>query len=173
MNVLTKFKPVTTILMDMDGVLTDGSLLIQPDGEWVRRMHIKDGYVLQLAVRSGYRLILVTGSFSQPVVDRLHTLGITEVYQKIQDKAACLRSIQEKYRLKKEEIMFIGDDIPDLMAMEMAGISCCPADAARDVLDKADYISSVKGGEGCVRDILEKLLRVQGKWNMQNDIRST
>lgn len=156
----------------MDGVLTDGSLLILPDGEWVRRMHIKDGFILQLAVRSGYRLILVTGSFSKPVVDRLQTLGITEIYQHVRDKAECLRSIQAKYGLNQEEIMFIGDDIPDLSAMEIAGLSCCPADAARDVLDKADYISTVKGGEGCVRDILEKLMRVQGKWDLQNDIRS-
>lgn len=173
MNVLTKFKPISTILMDMDGVLTDGSLLVLPDGQWIRRMNIKDGYVLQLAVRQGYRLIVITGSSSDPVVERLNKLGITEVYQNVGDKAACLRTICEKYSLAKEEILFIGDDMPDLAAMELVGLSCCPADAARDIVEKADYISPLKGGEGCVRDILEKLMRVQNKWNTHHSIRST
>lgn len=157
----------------MDGVLTDGNLLLMPTGDWLRQMNIKDGYAMQLAVKMGYRLMLVTGSASQPVVDRLHKLGITEIYQQIKDKAACLKNIQKKYALTSEEIMFIGDDVPDKEAMQHAGVACCPADAAHDILMIADYISPLNGGKGCVRDILEKLMRVQGKWNIQLDIQST
>lgn len=173
MNVLSKFKPVSTILMDMDGVLTDGSLLLDPSGEWLRKMNIKDGYALQLAVRKGYRLIVITGSSSKPVEERLHKLGITEIYEQVNDKASCVQQIQERYGLSTTEIMFIGDDVPDLSVMEIVGVSCCPSDAAQDVLNKADYISSFKGGEGCVREILEKLMRLQDKWDIRTDVRST
>ena len=173
MNVLSKFKPVSTILLDMDGVLTDGSLLLHPSGEWLRKMNIKDGYVLQLAVRLGYRLILITGSSSPQVVDRLKRLGITEIYEQVKNKLECVQQIKERYALTTEQIMFIGDDIPDLAAMKNVGLSCCPADAAQDILEIADYISPIKGGEGCVRDILEKMMRVQNKWDINTDVRST
>ena len=156
----------------MDGVLTDGGLLIMPDGEWIRRMDIKDGYALQLAVRSGIRVIVMTGSSSAPVEARLMRLGIKDIYNQIQNKADCLHQIMETYQLGKEEILFMGDDVPDLAALQLAGLSCCPADAARDVLESVDYISTFKGGCGCVRDVLEKLLRTQRKWSAQIELSS-
>ncbi len=171
MNVLQKFEPVKTLVFDMDGVLTDGSLLIMPDGEWIRRMHIKDGYALQLAVKSGYRVIIISGSSSEPVASRLHRLGITEVYQKVTDKLQLLQEILQQDNV--EELMYMGDDVPDLEVLKYAGLSCCPLDACRDVLEMADYISPVNGGEGCVRDVIEKIMRVQNKWNQATDIAST
>jgi len=173
MNVLEKFIPVNTLIFDMDGVLTDGSLLVMPDGEWVRRMNIKDGYVLQLAVRSGYRVIVITGSYSVPVEQRLQKLGIRMVYQRVSDKLQLLKNLMAEHQLVPEQLMFMGDDIPDIEAMRHCGLSCCPADAARDILAMADYISPVNGGEGCVRDVIEKLMRVQGKWQHQEDVSST
>jgi 3-deoxy-D-manno-octulosonate 8-phosphate phosphatase (KDO 8-P phosphatase) len=173
MNVLEKFLPVTTIILDMDGVLTDGSLLITPDGEWVRKMNIKDGYILQLAVKKGYRLVVITGSSSSPVETRLNRLGINMVYQQVKDKTMLLKTLMAEHGFNANETLYMGDDIPDLDVMKICGLSCCPADAARDILAMADYISPVKGGEGCVREVIEKLMRVQGKWEHSVDVSST
>jgi 3-deoxy-D-manno-octulosonate 8-phosphate phosphatase (KDO 8-P phosphatase) len=173
MNLLTKFSPITTMVFDVDGVLTDGSLLVMPDGEWVRRMNIKDGYALQLAVQKGYTIIVITGSMSVPVEKRLNRLGIQLVYQQVKDKRQLLHGIMQETNLATEQVMYMGDDIPDLDVMRVAGLSCCPADASRDILDTADYISPVRGGEGCVRDVIEKIMRVQGKWHADISVAST
>jgi 3-deoxy-D-manno-octulosonate 8-phosphate phosphatase (KDO 8-P phosphatase) len=173
MNVLEKFLPITTVILDMDGVLTDGSLLVTPDGEWVRKMNIKDGYVLQLAVKKGYRVIVITGSSSVPVEKRLNRLGINMVYQNVRDKMMLLKTLMSEHSFSSTESLYMGDDIPDLDVMKACGLSCCPSDSARDILAIADYISPVKGGEGCVRDVLEKLMRVQGKWEHSVDVSST
>jgi 3-deoxy-D-manno-octulosonate 8-phosphate phosphatase (KDO 8-P phosphatase) len=173
MNVLQKFVPVNILVFDMDGVLTDGSLLIMPGGEWIRRMHIKDGYALQLAVKMGYRVIVITGSSSEPVAARLLKLGISEVYQKVSNKLHLLQELLLQVHNGAEQVLYMGDDVPDVDVMKYAGISCCPSDACRDVLEIADYISPVKGGEGCVRDVIEKVMRIQGKWNPVPDVAST
>jgi 3-deoxy-D-manno-octulosonate 8-phosphate phosphatase (KDO 8-P phosphatase) len=173
MNVLQKFVPVTTMVFDMDGVLTDGTVLVMPDDEWIRKMHIRDGYALQLAVKSGYRVIVITGSSSEPVAGRLHKLGIQEVYQKVGNKLQLLQEIMLRHNSRQEEIMYMGDDIPDLAVMKYAGVSCCPSDACRDILEMADYISPCNGGEGCVRDVIEKIMRVQRKWQADADVAST
>lgn len=173
MNVLEKFLPVNTIILDMDGVLTDGTIWVMPEGEWVRRMHIRDGYILQLAVRAGYRVIVITGSSSVPVEKRLRKLGIPEIHQMVRDKQQLTQELMERYRLVPEQVLFMGDDIPDLEVMRMVGLACCPADAARDILEIAHYISPMKGGEGCVRDVIEKLMRVQDKWQPATDVSST
>jgi 3-deoxy-D-manno-octulosonate 8-phosphate phosphatase (KDO 8-P phosphatase) len=172
MNVLEKFTKIRAVVLDMDGVLTDGGLLIMPDGEWIRRMDIKDGYALQLAVRSGIHVVVMTGSSSAPVEARLKRLGIKEIYHQVENKAECLKQLLNTWQLSSDEILYMGDDVPDLAALQLAGLSCCPADAVRDVLEIADYISPYKGGMGCVRDVLEKLLRTQGKWSVQNQLTS-
>lgn len=173
MNLLSQFTPITTLVFDMDGVLTDGSLLVMPDGEWIRRMNIKDGYALQLAVQKGYTVIVITGSMSVPVEKRLNKLGIQMVYQQVKDKRQLLEGIMQEKQLSQDQVMYMGDDIPDLEVMQSAGLSCCPADACRDILEVAHYISPVKGGEGCVRDVIEKIMRVQGKWLVDIAIAST
>lgn len=173
MNLLSQFTPITTLVFDMDGVLTDGSLLVMPDGEWIRRMNIKDGYALQLAVQKGYNVIVITGSMSVPVEKRLNKLGIQMVYQQVKDKRQLLAGIMQEKQLLPDQVMYMGDDIPDLEVMQAVGLSCCPADACRDILEIAHYISPVKGGEGCVRDVIEKIMRVQGKWLVDIAIAST
>lgn len=173
MNILPQFSRITTFVFDMDGVLTDGTVWVMPDGEWVRRMHIRDGYVLQLAVKKGYQVWVITGSSSGPVAARLHKLGITEVHQQVKDKAALLEQLMKQYTVPAEKVLFMGDDMPDLAAMQMVGLSACPKDAARDILEMANYISPLPGGLGCVRDVIEKVMRIQGNWSEDISVAST
>lgn len=171
-NVLALLKNVRCFVFDMDGVLTDGSLLVMPGGVWVRRMNIKDGYALQLAVKKGYRVIIISGSNSDEVKERLNRLGIPEVHMNIKDKAGLLQQLISSDSLKPEEILCMGDDIPDLELLQWAGVACCPADAVSEIKAVAHYISPVKGGEGCVRDVIEKVMKVRGDWHNDTSIPS-
>ncbi len=172
MNLLEIFKRVRAFVFDMDGVLTDGSLLILPDGEWVRRMDIKDGYALQLAVKSGYHIAVITGSGSAPVAERLKRLGVTDVFQQVSHKVTVLKQWAEGKGLNPEEIVFMGDDIPDLGAIQFAGVGCCPADAAPEIRALSKYISSRDGGKGAVRDVIEKVLKLHNLWNKDAGVSS-
>jgi 3-deoxy-D-manno-octulosonate 8-phosphate phosphatase (KDO 8-P phosphatase) len=171
-NVLALLKNVGCFVFDMDGVLTDGSLLVMPGGVWVRRMNIKDGYALQLAVKKGYQVIIISGSNSEEVKERLNRLGISEVHMNIKDKAALLQKIINTNALKKEEVLCMGDDIPDLKLLKDAGVACCPADAISEIKSIAQYISPVKGGEGCVRDVIEKVMKLRGDWHNDTSVAS-
>jgi 3-deoxy-D-manno-octulosonate 8-phosphate phosphatase (KDO 8-P phosphatase) len=172
MNLLEKFKPITTFVFDMDGVLTDGTLLIMPDGEWIRQMHIRDGYALQLAVKKGYHVCIITGSWSEPVKERLNKLGITDIFQRVADKVSCLEKFMQEKGLKKEAVLYMGDDMPDIEVFQMAGLASCPSDAVPDIREIAGYISPEKGGHGCVRDVIEKVLRLNNHWNSSEGTRS-
>lgn len=173
MNILPLFTPINTFVLDMDGVLTDGTVWVMPDGEWVRRMHIRDGYVLQLAVKKGYQVWVITGSSSKPVEERLRKLGILEIHQQVKDKQALLNALMQQYHITPQQVLYMGDDIPDLKAMRICGLPACPKDAARDILEMAAYISPFKGGEGCVRDVIEKVMRIQGSWSEDISVAST
>src|SRR5882757_6342217 len=129
------FKNITTFIFDIDGVLTDGSILLLENGMQARRMSIKDGFALQLAVKTGYRVMAVSGSSPSPVIDRLNKLGIHEVHMSVLDKKSLIVSYIEKNKLKKEEVLFMGDDLPDLPAMPVVGLASCPADAAPEVME--------------------------------------
>jgi 3-deoxy-D-manno-octulosonate 8-phosphate phosphatase (KDO 8-P phosphatase) len=172
MNVLERFTPIRLFAFDMDGVLTDGTVMVMPDGEWVRRMHIRDGFALQLAVKKGYEVALISGSWSQPVADRMRKLGIQHVFEKVADKSTCLHDLMFTLGLKQEQVLFMGDDVPDLPALQVAGLPACPADAVDDVRLVSRYISPFKGGEGCVRDVIEKTLRLNGHWDHGTGLRS-
>jgi 3-deoxy-D-manno-octulosonate 8-phosphate phosphatase (KDO 8-P phosphatase) len=169
---IDSFRKIKLVLMDLDGVLTNGKLLIYPDGNWIREMDIKDGYAIQYAVKSGLTLVVVTGSSSSPVKERLATLGVNLFFENITVKSEKVKEILQDLNIEPEQAIFIGDDIPDLDAFALVGLRACPDDAVQDVKAVADYISPYKGGNGCVRDILEKILRVQDKWLVQNHIRS-
>ncbi|MGL6267427.1 MAG: KdsC family phosphatase, partial [Chitinophagaceae bacterium] len=156
----------------MDGVLTDGSLLINPGGEWVRKMHIRDGYALQLAVKKGYHVCIISGSWSEPVKDRLNKLGITDVFERVSNKVTCLEIYLKLKGLQKTEVLYMGDDMPDLEVLKLAGLSACPADAVQDIKELATYISQQAGGQGCVRDVIEKVLRLNNHWNNPEGTRS-
>lgn len=172
MSVYEYFKQVTTFVFDVDGVLTDGTVLLFENGLQARKMHIKDGLGLQMALKCGYNVIILSGSYSEPVIKRLHYLGLTEVYCAIKDKKAFLEDYLQKHNLKWENLLFMGDDLPDIPALIMAGASCCPADAIFEVKSVSKYISSVIGGYGCVRDVIEKVLKLNNKWQFDVEVTS-
>lgn len=171
-NVLEHFKKISTFIFDVDGVLTDGSLLLLENGLQARRMNIKDGFALQLAVKTGYRMLIISGSQSVPVTQRLEKLGITDVHMSVLDKKALIEEYMTKNNLQAGEVLYMGDDLPDLPAMSVAGLPCCPADAANEVKQAAVYISSINGGHGCVRDVIEKVLKLNDHWNYRPDVAS-
>lgn len=173
MEFFLRLKRVSTFVFDMDGVLTDGGLLITANNEWLRRMHVRDGYALQYAVKRGYRVVVISGSTSLPVKERLNKLGITDVFMGVKDKKALLFDFMAQKGLIEEELLFMGDDIPDYDCMKMVGVPCCPADAVPEILEVSLYISRFSGGFGCVRDIIEKVLKLNGHWQLETHIRST
>lgn len=163
-NLKARLKPISAFMLDVDGVLTDGMVITLPDGDQVRRMNIKDGYALQHAVKKGYHISIISGGTSESVRKRLNGLGITEVNLGCKNKIEIFEKLQKRFGLKKEEILYMGDDIPDFKVMQKVGFAACPKDAADEIKSIADYISPKKGGEGCVRDLIEQVLRLQGKW---------
>ena len=158
------FKNINVFVFDIDGVLTDGSLLVMDGGLMIRRMQVKDGYALQLAVKRGYSIFVISGGTSPQVKERLSKLGVENVYMPVENKLEKLKELINKYQLQKEEILYMGDDIPDLEVMQYCGLACCPVDAVSEIKTISRYISPVKGGEGCVRDVIEKVMKLQGKW---------
>jgi len=158
------FKSATAILLDVDGVLTDGSVQVNNHGDQLRTMSIRDGYALQLAVKKDLTVAVITGGKSEGVAKRLKGLGIQHVFTGVEDKPAALAQFMLTLNLDLPTTIYIGDDIPDLEVMKLCGIPCCPYDAVSEIISIAKYISPVPGGRGCVRDILEKVLKLQGKW---------
>ena len=172
MPLLTKFKAITTIALDMDGVLTDGSLLVFEDSRFLRTMNIKDGYALQLAVKKGFQVLIISGSHSDAVTTRLQGLGITNIFMKQSDKKACLTEYMKENNIRPEQVLFMGDDIPDFQVMKAVGLACAPNDAAEEIKSIAHYISPYCGGKGCVRDVIEKVLKMNGAWELETGIAS-
>ena len=171
-GLLDLFKAVTTLVFDVDGVLTDGTLMILPAGVMARRMNAKDGYALQLAVKKGYNVVIISGGASDEVKDRLNKLGVSEVFMKVTDKVSVLADFLNRKQLDWKEVLYMGDDIPDLLAMKNAGIACCPLDAVAEIKEISAYISPFNGGFGCGRDVIEKVLKLRGHWNEDTHIPS-
>ena len=169
MNYKELFKNITTVVLDVDGVLTNGEIILMPGAEPVRKMHSKDGYALQLAVRNGFRLAVITGGSSPEVKHRLQTAGIQDIYMRASNKMEAYEDLKMCYDLKDEEILYMGDDLPDYDVMARVGLACAPQDAAPEIKAIAHYTSPVKGGEGCVRDVLEQLLKIHSKWGRETD----
>ena len=167
-----RFKSISTFIFDIDGVLTDGYVLVLENGLQARRMSVKDGFALQLAARSGYRVMAISGSSPSPVIDRLKKLGINEVHFSVLDKRSFISLYLEKNKLQKDEVLYMGDDIPDLPAMSVVGVAACPANAVPEIIEAANYVSPVNGGDGCVRDVIEKVLRLNDHWHHRDDVAS-
>jgi 3-deoxy-D-manno-octulosonate 8-phosphate phosphatase (KDO 8-P phosphatase) len=163
---LELFSRITTFVFDVDGVLTDGTLFVFDDGEQVRRMNIKDGYALQLAIKKGYRVAIFSGGTSDAVVSRLNKLGITDVFMNVKDKRSGVLNYIQQYNITWNEVLFMGDDIPDHSAMREAALPCAPCDAVPEIKQVAKYISSFPGGKGCVRDVIEKVLKLNDDWDL-------
>ncbi len=172
MNVLQLFKAINTFVFDVDGVLTDGTLLVLPNGVMARRMNIKDGYALQLAVKKGYKVVIISGGDSPEVKERLNKLGVSNVFMKVQDKVEVLENYIQQHKLTKEQVLFMGDDMPDAPALRLAGLPCCPNDAVTDIKEIAKYISPLNGGNGCAREVIEKVMKLHNNWNEDITVRA-
>lgn len=173
MSILKAFKKITCFALDVDGVLTDGSLVLLDDGEMARSMHTRDGYALQLAVKKGYRIIVISGGGNEGARKRLNKLGIVDIHFDAADKLPLLQAYMEAHGLLPEQVLYMGDDIPDYSAMKYVGLPCCPADAAPEIRMAAAYIASASGGRGCVREVIEKVLKLNGQWQLDTRVTST
>lgn len=172
MTLLDKFKNITTFVLDVDGVLTDGTVYVFNDGQQVRGMSTKDGFAMQLAKKKGYNILVISGGDSPAVVSRLNKLGIGDIFMSVHDKLAVLKQFMAEKNIPKDKVLFMGDDIPDYIAMGEAGLPCAPADAVPEIKKIAVYISSLEGGRGCVRDVIERVLKLNGDWELHTDVAS-
>lgn len=169
MNQLEKFREVHTFIFDVDGVMTDNQILITEDGHLLRKMNVRDGYAIKKAVKAGFRVCIITGGSSEGVRKRLEGLGVIDIYAGKQQKMEAFKEFVEKYDLNLHGILYMGDDFPDRPVMQRVGVPTCPADAIPEILEFVDYISPFKGGDGCVRDVIEKVMKLQGKWTHENE----
>ena len=169
-----KMENIKTFLFDIDGVFTDGSILLMPSGELLRRMSTRDGYAVQYAILQGYRVGIITGGSLEVIRTRFEGLGVpsSHIFLSIRDKKAVYEEFILMHQLKAEEVLFMGDDIPDYAVMRDCGLAACPKDAVSEILAISDYISDHNGGEGSVRQVIETVLRSQGKWEIDTHIQS-
>lgn len=172
-NIYAKLAEVRTFIFDLDGVLTDGNLLVMGNEAWYRTMNVKDGYALQLAVKCGYKIILVSGSNAPDAGERMRRLGVGQVFFDVKNKRAFLQKYFSENTIDSATALFMGDDVPDREAMQWCGFSACPSDAVGEILKIAKYISPFPGGRGCVRDVIEKVLRLNSQWTLEPRIPST
>lgn len=162
-NFKQKLHKVRCFILDVDGVLTNNSLIVMPN-ELYRIMNIRDGYALKTAVEAGYHVAIISGGKSESVRTRLENLGIKDIFLGVENKLKVYQSLLKQYQVTDEEIMYMGDDLPDYHVMKQAGIPVCPNDAVAEIMEMCLYISPKKGGEGCVRDVIEQTLKLHGKW---------
>jgi 3-deoxy-D-manno-octulosonate 8-phosphate phosphatase (KDO 8-P phosphatase) len=160
----SKFSTITTFIFDVDGVFTNSEVLVMENGDMLRVMNTRDGQAVRYALEAGYHVCVITKGASEGVRKRFEYLGVTDIYDKLKDKQDAFLHLVDKYKLKKEEMLYMGDDIPDLVLFPLVGLACCPKDAVVDVINRAEYISPYQGGGGCVRDVIEKVMRLQEKW---------
>jgi 3-deoxy-D-manno-octulosonate 8-phosphate phosphatase (KDO 8-P phosphatase) len=169
---LASLKKISCFVFDVDGVLTNGEVIVMPNGILVRKMNIKDGYALQLAIKKGYHVWVISGGNSEEVEDRLRKLGITEVHMRVKDKRALLQELSILHGIALDEMLFMGDDMPDYEAMSIVGIAACPKDAAVDIKSISTYIALANGGDGCAREVIEKVLKLNDRWDVEDHVRA-
>ena len=153
-------KNITTFVFDVDGVLTNAQVLVTNEGELLRSMSVKDGFVMKFAIEKGYNICIITGGNNQGTKKRFEDLGITDIFMKKAQKLESFLQYKESKGLKTEEILYMGDDIPDILPMKHSGLATCPQDAAPEVKAVSHYISHLKGGKGCVRDVITQVLKI-------------
>jgi 3-deoxy-D-manno-octulosonate 8-phosphate phosphatase (KDO 8-P phosphatase) len=168
MSYKEKLKDIKAFVFDVDGVFTDGSVYLMPGGNMSRVMNVLDGYAVVKALKKNYLIGVITGGNDEMVKHRINYLGIEDYYPKSPDKMIDFEDFKAKYNLKNEEILTMGDDIPDLHIMENSAIAACPENAVPEIKEIANYISPIKGGSGAVRDVIEQVMKVQGKWHDDN-----
>ncbi|OFX28040.1 MAG: 3-deoxy-D-manno-octulosonate 8-phosphate phosphatase [Bacteroidetes bacterium GWA2_32_17] len=166
-NYKEKLTHIKAFAFDVDGVFS-GNITLTESGEQLRTMNIKDGYAVQLAIKKGFQIAIITGGFSEGIRKRFEGLGIKDIYMRSEQKTKEFHNFIAKYSLQPSEVVYMGDDLPDYEVMKIAGLPVCPANSAIEIKEISKYISAIDGGNGCVRDIIEQVLRSQGKW-MNND----
>ncbi len=157
-------KEITTFVFDVDGVFTDGTLLITNEGEMLRKMSVKDGYALKTAMEKGYNVCIISGGTNEGVRNRLRGLGVTDIYLGAHHKEDPLREFLDIYNIDPKNVLYMGDDLPDIPPMLLVGMPTCPQDAVAEVKAIAKYVSQRKGGDECVRDVIEQVLKMRGDW---------
>jgi 3-deoxy-D-manno-octulosonate 8-phosphate phosphatase (KDO 8-P phosphatase) len=163
MNYKIKLKTIDCFIFDVDGVLTNGSVLINGT-DYQRSIHVKDSYAIQYAAKLGYKIFLITGGESEFIRKTYIKLGVTDVRLESSNKKEVFEQLVKAFGVTAERSLYMGDDIPDIPLMKIIGTTTAPQDASIDVKALVDYISPLNGGMGCVRDVIEQTLRVQGKW---------
>ena len=155
---------IKAVIFDVDGVLSSETIPLHPDGEPMRTVNIKDGYSIHLAQKMGLRIAIMTGGNTDAIRLRYERLGVEDIFMKCAVKVKTYEAFKERYGYADDELIFMGDDIPDLQVMRRCGCPCCPADACAEVKQASVYVSGRAGGHGCARDVIEQVLKVQGKW---------
>ena len=155
---------ITTFAFDVDGVFTNGSLQVSTSGDLIRTMNVKDGLIIKEALKAGYEVIIISGGTNEMVRNRLKDLGVTNIHLGVADKVECLEEFMDLYDIKPEQIAYMGDDLPDIYPMKMVGLPTCPQDAVPEVKAVSAYVSHRNGGDCCVRDLIEQVMKTQGKW---------
>lgn len=173
MSYLTKLKDIKAFVFDVDGVFTDGSVYLLPDKSMSRVMNVLDGYAVVRALKAGYKIAVITGGDDAMVRNRIHYLGITDYYAKSSNKIADYTDFKLKYHVDDSHVLMMGDDLPDINIMKRVAIAAAPANAVPEVKEIANYISPIYGGKGAVRDVIEQVMKVQNKWTLEDDTRST
>jgi 3-deoxy-D-manno-octulosonate 8-phosphate phosphatase (KDO 8-P phosphatase) len=163
-NYKGRLKNITTFVFDFDGVITDGRIWVYKDNWSQRAANVKDGYALHYAEKIGYNVAVISSGIGTSIRERMNSIGITDVYTEVYSKIDKFNEYIACKNVSKDQVLYMGDDIPDYEVMREVGIACCPADAAREIKDISHYISPVKGGEGCVRDVIEQVLRIRNDW---------
>jgi 3-deoxy-D-manno-octulosonate 8-phosphate phosphatase (KDO 8-P phosphatase) len=157
---------ITTFIFDVDGVLTDSSVHVSETGEMLRIMNIRDGFAMKAALESGYNVCIISGGNNSGVRIRLQNLGIIDIHLASPDKVVTYNDYLKKYNLQSENVLYMGDDIPDYHVMQLVGLPTCPQDAVPEIKEISNYISHIDGGRGAVRDVIEQVMKVQGKWHL-------
>ncbi|MBL1411322.1 KdsC family phosphatase [Sphingobacterium faecale] len=170
--IYSTLKNIKCVVLDVDGVLTDGAILVNENGEQLRTFNVKDGYAIQYAIKQGLLIFVLTGGLSQGVLKRMEGLHVPEVHLGVSDKLRLLEELAARYNLRLADMAFIGDDMPDYSCMQQVGAAIAPADAVEDIKRISHYVSTKRGGEGIVREIIEKVLRLQNKWHTEVLIKS-
>ena len=165
-NVYHNFKDIEAVVLDVDGVLTKGEVLVTEEGDELRTMNIKDGYAIKQCTNLGVKIFIISGGYSRGVYSRLKRLGVSDIFMRVEDKLDILKKIAEENGLSFEKMACMGDDIPDLPMMRALALSSCPSDARPEVIEIADFVSRYNGGLGCVRDLLEKILKAKNLWKV-------
>ena len=160
---------ITTFIFDIDGVLTDSSVHVSQNGEMLRVMNIRDGFAMKVAIESGYNVCIISGGSNEGVRIRLQNLGITDIHLGSSDKVKTFREYTDLYNINPEHVLYMGDDIPDYHVMKLVGLPTCPQDSVSEIKAISKYISHKNGGKGAVREVIEQVMKVQGKWNIYFD----